>query len=376
MLPWFREKIEKLGKKAAKLVGEKVFCTVIGYHFLDGEGHSNLQKMKIYEVFVAHPEVKLNGWQFVARIDHSQEAGNVVRVVPGMTLPDRFRTSTRHTCEHCNERRYRRDTFVLANAETGSYKQVGSSCLKDFTGHDGAVKLAKIAEMLAIIGDYSRGIGFGGSGAHTDYRWISTRMFMALCADAVTKHGWVSASAAKQHGWTSTVARADKLMLNHTAPSADGICIADKAIEWAEAFGDDGAQLNDWQHNSRTIAQSDALEPRHLAIAASIVGVFWSKFVKPPAIASVSNYVSAVGDKLTINVTLKAAIRGERSTRHIFEDRNGNVLVWFAFNEDFAADGLTGESFDICCTVKNHSEYRGKKQTLVNRVRRVAAIDS
>jgi hypothetical protein len=375
MLPWFREKIEKLGKKAERLVGEKVYCTVIGYHFLDGEGHHHkLQKMKIYEVFVAHPEVKLNGWQFVARIDHSQEAGNVVRVVPGMTLPERYRASTRHTCDHCNERRYRRDTFVLKNVGTDDYKQVGSSCLKDFTGHNGADKLSKIAEMLAIIGDYSRGIGFGGSGEHIDYRWLSTGYFAALVAQAISTHGWTSVAASKEHRLTATVTRAVELAEMHATPSANAVSLANQAMAWAEAFGDDGAALNDWQHNCRTVAQSEALEHRHLSIAASIVGVFWSKFVKPPYVERISNYVGRIGDKLLIHVTLKAAIPGERSTRHIFEDDNGNVLIWFAFNEHLGADGFTGKELQISATVKNHQEFRGKKQTLISRVRVVGAM--
>src|SRR5664279_593950 len=196
-LDWFRQKIAALGKRAMKLVGEKVYCTVIGYHFVDEDGPKQLRKQKVYEVYVSHPQVKLNGWQFVARIDHSQDTGNIVRVVPGQSLPPRYR-DTAPICEHCFVKRFRRDSFVLTCTETGESKQVGSQCLKDFTGHNGAAKYAQIAEMLAIIGDYAKGIGFERTGFVNDYRWYNARWFLGSVAHSVKTSGWISATVAQE----------------------------------------------------------------------------------------------------------------------------------------------------------------------------------
>ncbi len=368
-LAWFRDKIAKLNKKSLRLVGEKIFCTVIGYHFLDGEGHKKLQKMKIFEVFVAHPEVRVNGWQYVARIDHSQEAGNVVRVVPGQNLPERYRNSG-PVCEHCKERRLRRlrrDTFVLNCLGTEEFKQVGSACLKDFTGHDGAQKLAQIAELLAIIGDYAHGYGFERSGELNDYRWVNAEYFMSLVADSVLAQGWVSAATAKEKRWISTRSRASDMMSDMVDASTEAQEIARKAIDWAQTFGDDGKNLNDWEHNCRIVALSNALEHRHLGIAASVVGVYYNKFVRINAPVKVSEYVGKENERITIKVTLKGMFVGEMSTRHIFEDQEGNVLVWFGSTS--LGRNLVGTEITIAARVKKHQEYNNKKQTLVSHVK-------
>ena len=131
---WFKEKIEKLDRKAKKLVGEGITIMVIGKHPEEDPINKKAKRM-IFEVFVACPEIKIEGWEFIARIDHSQELGNVVRVLPGKFLPEMYRNTSHLLCQHCGVQRYRRDTFVLRCIETNEYKQVGSTCLKDFLGH-------------------------------------------------------------------------------------------------------------------------------------------------------------------------------------------------------------------------------------------------
>lgn len=365
-LEWFRDKIAGLNKKSLKLVGEKVYCSVIGYHFIDGEGHKKLQKMKIFEVFVSHPELKLNGWQFIARIDHSQEAGNVVRVVPGRCLSERYRHSG-PICEHCNENRMRRDTFVLNRVGTTEFKQVGTSCLKDFTGHNGAEKLAKMAELLAIIGDYAKGYGFERSGGLEDYRWINAQYYMGLVAQSVIDKGWVSSKTAKERGWTSTRSLAESMMSENVEPSEYAYEIAGAATRWAQEFGEEGQTLNDWEHNSRIVSQSDALEFRHLALAASVVGVYWNKFVRQEQ--KESNYVGKEGERFTTSAVLKGVFPGEHSVRHVFEDTAGNILLWFGSKS--LGRVAVGNEITISMLVKKHQTYNGKKQTLVSRVKQI-----
>ena len=47
---------------------------------------------------------------------------------------------------------------------------------------------------------------------------------------------------------------------------------------------------------------------------------------------------------------------------------NNNILTWFASGEP---EFNPGETYRIKYTVKDHDEYRGKKQTIVNRVKSV-----
>jgi hypothetical protein len=364
---WFKQQLAKLDQKAKRILGDeaKIYCTVLGFHFLDGEGHHKLQKMKIFEVFVAHPEVKLEGWQYVARIDHSQDIGNVVRTVPGQVVPSRYRDSTPY-CEHCNINRLRRDTFIMNYIGTENYKQVGSSCLKDFVGHADALKLAKLAELLAIIGDYSRGYGFERFGGLNDYRYISAEYYMGLVGTSIKTRGWISNKFAHEQAITSTSNRAIEAFHNHEVPSVEGRELAARALEWAQALEDEGRELNDWEHNASVIAKSEALEMRHLGIAASIVGVYWARFEKATN-TKVSSFIGNVKDKITVAVTVKTVSATEFSMRHVFEDAHGNILVWFASNEDLRF--FIDKQIVIKASIKAHNEYQGKKQNIVTRVK-------
>jgi hypothetical protein len=368
---WFKDQLAKLDKRAKRIMGPnaKIYCTVLGFHFLNGEGHQKLQKMKIFEVFVSHPEVKLEGWQFVARIDHSQDIGNVVRVVPGQTLPARYRDSTPF-CEHCNINRLRRDTFVLNYIRTQDCKQVGSSCLKDFVGHADAVKLAKLAELLAIIGDYSRGHGFERYVGFNDFRYISAEQYMSLVGTSIKTHGWISNKFASENAVTSTSNRAIEALHNHENASFEGRELAAKAIEWAQSLEEDGIELSDWEHNANVIAQSEALEMRHLGVAASIVGVYYARFEKNVG-SKISSFIGNIKDKVkNLTVTVKVVASTDYSTRHVFEDAHGNILVWFASNENLSY--LLNQQIVIDTTIKAHNQFNGRKQTIVNRVKIVS----
>lgn len=73
----------------------------------------------------------INDWEFVAELEHT-EKGNIITGVAGIEVPERYYTTT-PVCEHCNSKRYRKNTYIVRNKTTGEFKQVGKSCLKDFT---------------------------------------------------------------------------------------------------------------------------------------------------------------------------------------------------------------------------------------------------
>lgn len=366
--PWFKEKMDRLGKRASKLVGEKLSLMVIGKHFTEADERGH--KTRMFEVFVACPEVKINGWQFVARIDHSQEAGNILRIVPGQTLPERFRNSTPE-CEHCAYKRRRRDTFVVCEEATGEHKQIGSGCLRDFTGHMGADKWAKLAELVAEIGNIHRAsYEHGAQGDLSDHRYIDLEAYAGYVAQSVLRDGWISKGVAKETGRMSTHFRAEGDYHNHEEVSDEAKALAARAIEWAQNLEGD---LNDYEHNVHVIASSGAIEPRHMGIATSIIGVYWSKNEKPQQPFTRrpdfhrGTHQGQPGDKLTLEVVVHAVYPGANSNRHMFYDANDNLYVWFATKESLGK--LKGQKVTIQCSVKTHSEYNGVKQTLINRVK-------
>lgn len=85
------------------------------------------------EVTIQSGVVQLDGWEFVASKDskglilgHNQRFDEI---------PKQYFENT-NICEHCNSKRNRKMTCILYKKETGEWKEVGSTCMKDFTGHN------------------------------------------------------------------------------------------------------------------------------------------------------------------------------------------------------------------------------------------------
>lgn len=96
-----------------------------------------------------------------------------------------------------------------------------------------------------------------------------------------------------------------------------------------------------------------------------------------------SEYIGNIGDKLELDVKLIGRHKytthftyyGESNYIYTMEDANGNVLVWkttslldFAIKDGKEIDFIrTGDLMRIKGTVKEHSEYKGAKQTVLAR---------
>ena len=96
-------------------------------------------------------QIQFNGWKFMASIDHLPN-GNIIRNISGTDLPEKFRTIKGY-CEHCNTDRNRKSTYVVYNEKEG-FKQVGKSCLFLYTGID-LNRIASAMDIWNFIHTYS-----------------------------------------------------------------------------------------------------------------------------------------------------------------------------------------------------------------------------
>lgn len=166
------EKFEKLARRAKKIgvpaptftkVGEHNQVEVVSHDAYgkayfswvrkDDTAHSmNLTgRARVCHHLVINGDhiVKLNGWTFIASLDHELGADNtIVSVVPGCEglVPEGFRHRGT-VCDHCKENRTRKMTYVVRH-ENGDIKQVGSTCLRDFLGSDARNALCSVDLMV------------------------------------------------------------------------------------------------------------------------------------------------------------------------------------------------------------------------------------
>lgn len=79
----------------------------------------------------AEGKAVVNEWKFVASIQNTEKGNIINKATDEVEVPERYYTGA-PVCEHCGNKRVR-NTFLVLNEETGEFKQVGRSCLCDYT---------------------------------------------------------------------------------------------------------------------------------------------------------------------------------------------------------------------------------------------------
>lgn len=355
----FLAEIKKLNKKAKRILGYDFEPVIFGYDMVEERGMA----YKVYNISFDAPSFKINGWEFVGSLDHSQEHGNILRTIPGKTVPVEYRDRG-CVCDHCSVNRFRRNTFIVVN-EQGEYKQVGSACLKDFLGQN-PEKTAEAAEILGWAAHHaSQAQNLPGT---IDYRFINTREYLAHVAMAARQHGYVSSATAKEKGIPSSGAVAWSTIAREQVSEKD-VEQADTAIKMVLQLAESGKQLSDYEHNLTVVAKAEYVEPRSLNYVASMIGMLLREQAKSAKAQNQSSqHLGAVGDKITAHatVTLVRRIDGAMGpvTLYGLRDDQGNEIRWFSTSD---VDMEKDQRVQISGRIKKLDVYNGIQQTILTR---------
>lgn len=324
-----------------------------------------------YPVTVEGEAPKFNGWQLVAALEHTP-AGNVVRGVPGLIVPERYRTAA-NDCDHCQLARKRSETFVVFS-ETEAYKQVGRSCIADFLGH--STQFLEYAEYVrefesAFI-DADEPGGFG----HRD-RSFDAHLYLAYVGLALAKGGWVSRTQAREsiNAGSSTADLAVNLLFpsvesKREYPTKEHFEEASAALAWVKSDLAGRQNLSDYEHNLVMIASKEAIEHRDTGIIASLIPAHrraLGKKLEQQKRAATSQHFGTVGkrEEFTLTVSNVYLVEGNYGVTkiHTLLDAAGNVAVWFSSSKQLKQ----GVTYVLKATVKSHGERNGVKQTVLTR---------
>lgn len=324
---------------------------------------------------------KFEGWTFLGTLEHT-EGGNILRSVPGETIPEKFRNVERK-CDHCKLNRLRKDTFVVRH-EDSTTLQVGRQCVRDFLGHRSPENIVRWADFMVKLGDWDGGdneFGIGGFHIKEDPSVDMTDL-LAVTSAYIKKYGWIPASEAEwktptklmvlDHFFPPTYPsmnakwEAEKDMAKPTDADYE---LAEKAREWALNV----EATSDYLGNIKVIAANDYVTVRQFGLACSIVGVFKKNMEK-----ELKNNTEFVNEwfgeekerlELTVKVLNTFEKEGYYGLMTIVKmvTNNGLRAVWFA--SGYANEMEQGKTYKVKATVKKHNEWKGNKETQVNRVK-------
>jgi hypothetical protein len=312
------------------------------------------------------------GWTFIAALEWL-DTDNVVTTAPDVQCPKEY-WHREPVCEHCGLNRKRIYTFIL-QSESGEYKQVGKTCLQDFLRSSDpgwAVNVFALMGDLAIWAklDPEECYGGGSPQGHNTLHLLGTTVGI------IREYGWKARS--KVVG--NEIATADMVLeyLAHNPffePTPKDLETARQALVWVAAL----EPKSDYEHNLKAVlgdGEEGFVRFKHAGIACSAIPVFRRAEANSKAVSDgkVSEHFGEVGKryrKLSARVTHVRYTEGMYGTTTVVSlvTPEGNELVWFASSgiKGVNTDELVGCSVLLDGTVKGHGEFRGVKQTKLNR---------
>ena len=395
----FEKKINRIKNKCSKY-GNPFTYEIKGecYEEINNPNYDpfleNEEKIVIKKIIVdIDGNAIINDWEFVANVEHT-EKGNVFKKSPGIEyeIPQRYYDSY-PVCEHCKTDRPRKMTYIVRNKNTNEFKQVGNSCLCDFIKGRSAEAVAQYISLydFLISGEYIE-----PSGCNFD-RYYNTREILQYASETVRLCGYVKRrdddgclnpdnTANKMwlfykldHNMFSNFeyeieksTRNEKEKIGFNFESEEATKMVDDALRWIATTEDN----SDYIHNLKVLTQVDYNSMDKFGLLASIFPAY-KKFIeykerekqyveKQKKEKKPSTYVGEIGQRIVIENVSTVIISGYETEFgyvyiHKFTDENGNVYIWKS------SSGSHADATKVKGTVKEHSEFRGVKQTVLTR---------
>ncbi len=328
-------------------------------------------------------EYKIPGWIFVASLEWVPEAGTnlVKRVGNDLQIPERYLNST--DCEHCRSNRDRKYTIVIYNEQTNEFKQVGRQCVKDYIGADVEDYLSYLSLFESMQEWFNN---LPKEGRNKEDAIFKTDDILTQTVEEVNHAGYVSqqtiANWYDRNGYDDamcplekTSSQVYKIMNKVTGYSSYELVrpeyeVTDKTlgqVQNIKHFVDDLVDNNEYIHNIKALFKTEYVDNSKLGLVVSAVGYYLRETAARVEAEkeSTSEYIGDIGDKIefTSKPVVVSSYENEYgvSVLYKFVD-GGNVIMW-----------RTGKRLDpdveytIKATIKEHSDFRNVKQTVVTR---------
>ena len=375
-----RKKIVRIQNKCAKYGCEFRFEEV-GEEYRDFTDKNGDEYTLRFVLVEAEGHAVVNGWKFVASLDHTAK-GNIINRACDIEVPERYYDCS-PVCEHCGNERIKY-AYIVMNVESGEFKMVGSSCLKDFTF---GMSAEAVAKYMDGISELIQGEAVEGCGYHD--RYINREEFMRYASETIRHFGYAkndpysairsTASRAESyfgvdHGWNfpgdlREEYEREMMDCGFDASREENAELVKKACEWVLAHEDN----SNYMHNLKVACANDYVSIATTGLLVSVFPTFDRELERQDRIrreaeaGASSEWVGEVGKRVSVKYS-------EIKLLTSWETMYGMTYVWKIVGDDgniftWKTGRGVPEKGTITGTVKEHKEYRGVKQTELTRCR-------
>ena len=311
-----------------------------------------------------------DGWTAIAQLEHFDN-GNLVNrfdredITP---IPVAWRTCKPH-CDHCGIDRQRNVTYIVRD-KTGAFRQVGSSCLKDYTGIDprSATAFAELFDAMSVC--ECNESNYDPDRESRGYMIYGVERVIALAVDQIARNGYHNADSTEP-----TKEAVGKALRNSAQPTEDGWNKAKVFAEWLKTTDITDSLIRDCS----VLAKNEYCKLSHIGRLCYMPIAYDKEMArqareaernaKNAETAKTSQHIGSVGDRITVTLSAAEFVTSWETYYgytylYKFTDNAGNVLVWFSSDSKDVTKVTT-----LTGTVKKHDERDGIKQTVVTRCR-------
>lgn len=329
-------------------------------------------------------KIHYENWVVVAVLEH-QPYGNLVHLVEGewrpskeLKLPERYRTAQSY-CDHCNTMRARNKTVVLYNKETKEFKQVGTTCLREYTGGIDADMIAAFEECTKEPTEFT------GFTSHSKW-YIDIKNFLAGVVASSSLYGYISKSRAREineeNNKTTVEATCNltvRLMSKTSVEkewkdiyeSDDTKTFVEEALEWIKNLN---AESYSYFDNLKVVCSSELVELKNIGYAASLIASYKNhlkaqeKLKEAEKQNEMYHYYRNVDDKVSLqgNLACVANYDTQFGTMYVYKMiQSSCIFVWKTSKYLGIED--SGKDVIITGKIKEQSEFRGVRQNILTR---------
>lgn len=308
---------------------------------------------------------RISGYKVGCVVEQAVE-GNLVYTVDE-AVDFRQYTNTTIRCDHCKTNHKRNKAVVLIHEETGKEIMVGTTCLKDFIGYNVEMFYKYFYEIQEWI-NQDLEIPMDYTGYYKECLDITN--YLANCIKLIETYGYnkeLKFEAFRNY---------KKNNIEETYVEK-----AKKVIEFFNNFTD---TRDSFEHDTmmfvtgkKPITGANGFIAYAYELYKKIVTRIEQEKNRLEA-AKLSNFVGTKGTKITVTGTIKLV--GGYETRfgytriYKFVDNEGNIYIWktsgyleFQDKEGHPVGTDSVTNITITGTIKDHTEYKEEKQTVLTR---------
>lgn len=295
-------------------------------------------------------DYKVGDYQLIAELEYT-DSGNIIRKIDeNYDIPKSYRDCSPY-CEHCKTLRYRKNTFLLVD-KSGEYRQVGSSCLNDYTGYDSL----KIAEMCSHITallqcvpeDDEEFMEHLDDLEWDDLKCVSNKMYQLLLDKGYNREN-------------PFMGLSDYIYDKDLEPKIEEL-LSVINTDWYD-------DNSDYCHNIKVLLQVQLIESKHWKM---LMSYLWSAMLYLDKKNVKNDWLGKIGDRITFTC---------KSVKVLWSNYNSYASTWHNDVYDYTYRIITSEGYVIIwstgkeiksediikATIKSLDTYKEEKQTVVTR---------